>query len=256
MQTVPLHAKRFGSGFPVITLHGLFGSWENLGQVVRHLSERFEVHALDLRNHGRSPHSDDFNYPLHAADVLAYMDREGIERAHVLGHSMGGKAAMRVALDAPERVEQLVVVDIAPRSYTRNHDDVIRGLEAIDLPSLTSRQQADAQLQAYVTTPAIRSFLLKNLTRDEHGGMRWRLNLPVIVEHYDDIALWPAHSGQFNGNTLFIRGELSAYIQAEDRAPILQAFPKAQSKTVGGADHWPHAAKPQVFNKLVGDFLR
>lgn len=216
--TVSLHHRITGSGQPLILLHGLFGSMENLGGISQRLQDSYQIHALDQRNHGRSPHTDSMDYPSMAADVLAYMDRQGLERASLLGHSMGGKVAMQVALLAPERVDKLIVADIAPVAYKPRHDAILEGLSALDVARLTTRQEADRFLADYVETPEIRHFLLKNLQRvpdaeregDSSPLFRWRLNLPVIQSCYMNLAAAPEAEGSFDGPVLFLKGEDSA----------------------------------------------
>ena len=217
--SVELNHRVAGEGEPLILLHGLFGSLENLGGISQRLQDGWQVHALDQRNHGRSPHTDTMDYPAMADDVLAYMNRQGLKRASLLGHSMGGKTAMELALAHPERVDRLIVADIAPVTYQPRHDNVLEGLEAIDLASLESRQQADEILKAHVEMESVRQFLLKNLVRvgaDEAGSgarFRWRLNLAAIKACYENLARAPSAQGPFDGPTLFIKGSESAYIQ-------------------------------------------
>lgn len=261
--TVALNYRVSGEGEPLILLHGLFGSLENLGGVAQRLQDEYQIHALDHRNHGRSPHTDQMDYPAMAADILAYMDQAGLERASLLGHSMGGKAAMQVALSAPERVERLIVADIAPVSYPPHHDVILEGMTGLDLASLASRQDADRALAHYVETPAVRQFLLKNLQRvpeEERteaapAAFRWRINLPVIEASYNNLAAAPEGEGPFTGPVLFLKGSESAYIQDKHREAVMSLFPKAQLRIISGTDHWLHAEKPDTFAALCRQFL-
>ncbi len=261
--SVELNYRVTGEGEPLVLLHGLFGSLENLGGVSQRLQDGWQVHALDQRNHGRSPHTDDMDYPAMAADVLAYLDRQGLERVSLLGHSMGGKTAMELALAHPDRVERLIVADIAPVSYQPRHDKVLAGLEAIDLTRLESRQEADRILQEYVEEVPVRQFLLKNLVRvgaddpDAPSGarFRWRLNLPAIKACYGNLARAPAAPGPFEGPTLFIKGSESAYIQDKHREPVARLFPNAQLRIIQGTGHWLHAEKADTFATLCRRFL-
>ena len=244
----------YGSGEPLLILHGLFGTYENWGSQIKTLSEHFQVIAVDLRNHGRSPHSDEISYPLMANDILSLMDELNLERAHILGHSMGGKVAMQLALTAPDRLQKLIVVDIAPVLYTPHHDDVFQGLFNIQLDGLKSRGAADQQLAEYVEEPSVRAFLLKNLYRTEDKQFAWRMNLPVLHSEYHHISQPPAGSPH-KGETLFIKGANSDYLIPAYRDQVVGLFPKASYKVIEGAGHWPHAEKAEMFSRIVLKFL-
>ncbi|MBE03198.1 alpha/beta fold hydrolase [Marinobacter lutaoensis] len=261
--SVMLNHRITGEGKPLILLHGLFGSLENLGGIARRLQDEWQIHALDERNHGASPHTDTMDYPAMAGDVLAYMDQQGLARAALLGHSMGGKVAMQVALMAPERVERLIVADIAPVTYQPRHDAILEGLKALDLSQVHSRQDADRLLAEFVDSVATRQFLLKNLERmprDEQteGGptFRWRLNLPVIDACYGNLAKAPEGDGPYDGPVLFLKGADSAYIQDKHRDTILRLFPAAEVRVIQGTGHWLHAEKADTFAALCRRFLR
>lgn len=260
--SVELNGRVTGEGKPLILLHGLFGSADNLGAVARGLEAGWQIHALDLRNHGGSPHADAMDYPSMAEDVLAYMDRQSLDRVAVLGHSMGGKVAMQLALAAGDRVERIIVADIAPVTYEPRHDAILEGLTSLDLKTVKSRKDADGQLAEQVETPAVRQFLLKNLERvpkDEQQAngplFRWRLNLPVIERCYSQLAAAPEGT-RFDGPVLFIKGEDSAYIQEKHREKINALFPSAQVKIMKGAGHWLHAEKTETFVALCRRFLQ
>ncbi len=251
-----LQVKQQGQGDDVITLHGLFGSRENLGVISRGLAPSFRVHGLDLRNHGRSPHHEAMNYQVMAEDVLAYMDECGIENTHLVGHSMGGKVAMTLALLAPERVNRLVVIDIAPVTYReQRHDAILQGLSAMPLADLTSRNEADQFLSAYEPEPAVRQFLLKNLHRTGQGSFAWRMNLTAIINHYPAILAGQQAEQPFAGATLFIKGGASDYILPEHREPVLALFPAATVRVIPGAGHWVHAQKPELVVRTLLRFL-
>jgi esterase len=255
-RAVRLHTEVSGSGpVSVILLHGLFGSASNLMSVARSLESHFTVIRMDLRNHGKSAHSDQMDIPVMAEDVVAAMEELNIAKAHMLGHSLGGKVAMQIAITKPERVKRLVVADIAPVRYGRGHDAIITGLLGLELRSLKSREQADQLLMKAVPEIAIRQFLLKNLMRDGRDGWAWRMNLAVIADLYDNLRDAPS-SAQFHGPTLFIRGETSGYIRDENRAPMMRQFPDMYFETIPKAGHWLHAEYPAIFNSLVGEFLR
>ncbi len=260
--SVELNHRITGEGAPLILLHGLFGSLENLGGIARRLQDDWQIHALDQRNHGSSPHTETMDYPAMASDVIAYMDRQGIEKACILGHSMGGKVAMQVALQAPARVERVIVADIAPVSYKPRHDAILEGLKSIDLNAVASRQDADQRLAEQVDALATRQFLLKNLERvprDEQleGGplFRWRLNLPVIDACYGNLSQAPEGDGPYQGPVLFLKGADSAYIQEKHRESIQQLFPAAELRVIQDTGHWLHAEKPDTFAALCRRFL-
>ena len=252
-----LHCKQFSTqGEPLLVMHGLFGSLGNWSWHCRQLSKDFAVYGLDLRNHGASPHSDEMDYSHMAQDVLEFMDDHGIARAHLLGHSMGGKVAMQVALSAPERVDHLVVADIAPVTYRGEHDDIFAGLLAIPLDSLTNRAEADRILLPYEPDELVRQFLLTNLVKNPEGGFQWRINLPILQSNYERLREKPPAEGPFEGPTLFIKGALSNYITEKHRDEILARFPNARTKLIMHTGHWLHAEKPQTFHRIVLQFLK
>lgn len=250
-----LHLRRQGGGAPLVLLHGLFGSNENLGGVARALADEFAVHALDLRNHGRSPHGDAMDYATMAGDVRDTLEALGLERAAVLGHSLGGKTAMELALSSPERVERLVVADIAPVAYDRRHDQELEALHALELDGLRSRKDADAALADVIPSTAVRQFLLKNLVRAD-GGFAWRIPLDTIYAEYEHIAAAPPSSGPFEGPALFIRGGASDYLPDAAGPAIRERFPNARIETIPGAAHWVHVDAPEAFVELVREFLK
>lgn len=260
--SVALNHRITGEGPPLILLHGLFGSLDNLGGIARRLEDSWQIHALDARNHGNSPHTDSMDYPAMAEDVIAYMDARGLERASLLGHSMGGKMAMQVALMAPERVDRLIVADIAPVTYQPRHDAILEGLTGIHLADVRSRQDADSLLADFVETPGVRQFLLKNLERipgDEQQAngpvFRWRLNLAVIDACYSRLAQAPEGDGPFQGPVLFLKGADSAYIQEKHREQIQRLFPAAELRIIQDTGHWLHAEKADTFAALCRRFL-
>ncbi|MDX1491512.1 MAG: alpha/beta fold hydrolase [Pseudohongiellaceae bacterium] len=253
-----LNAKRYSEqGEPLILMHGLFGSYGNLGWQARELAKQFAVVSLDLRNHGGSPHSDQMDYPSMAADVIEYMDDKGLDACHLLGHSMGGKVAMQIALLAPQRVLSLIVADIAPVTYQKSeHEEIFRGLNALDLASLSSRKDADLALEAYEPNEMVRQFLLTNLVKDKTTGFAWRINLHALEANYDALRAKPVGDTPFVGRVLFIKGADSAYIKEEYRDEILALFPNASVKVIMQTGHWLHAEKPQTFFRIANDFLQ
>lgn len=249
-----LNVQISGDGAPLIIIHGLFGTLLNWSGQTKALAEHFTVYAVDLRNHGRSPHTDDISYPLMANDIIELMDQQGLTSAHILGHSMGGKVAMQVAMNNPERVDKLVIVDIAPIQYPNHHGDVFKGLNAVDLQQLKSRSDADKQLSQHIPELAVRQFLLTNLYRNEEKQFAWRMNLAALEAGYDNISAAP-NGTTFDKSVLFIKGENSDYITPEYREPILTLFPKADYRMIQNSGHWPHAEKAAIFTKLVLNYL-
>lgn len=248
-----LHYQQTGQGPDILLIHGLFGSLENLGMVTRALQTDFRVTAVDVRNHGRSFHHQDTSYDAMVEDMVHVMDHLDIDKSHVLGHSMGGKIAMALALNHPTRVGKLVVADIAPVTYQAHHNQIFAGLSNVKLDAIQSRQDADKQLAAYVEEPGVRQFLLKNLEKTP-SGFRWKMNLNVLKDKYAEILSSP-ESGTFEGQSLFIKGGNSNYILPEHREAIVSRFPNSSAKIIQGAGHWLHAEKSVAFNKIVLDFL-
>jgi esterase len=250
------HYRSWGKGHPLIILHGLFGSLDNWATMAKALAGEFHVFAYDARNHGRSFHSGKFSYGVMADDIGTFMDQRGISSAYLLGHSMGGKSAMQFALTHPDRVDRLIVVDIAPRSYARKHDELIDAMMGLDLSRYSLRQEVDAALAGKIQSTPTRLFLLKNLARNEDGTLRWKLNLQVIRRHYGETAKGVTARGRFEKRALFIKGGKSPYITPDDRPLIKKLFPHASLLTIKKAGHWVHADAPEEIVKVVRGFLR
>lgn len=237
-------------------MHGMFGSLSNLGVIGRVLSDNYKVVAVDLRNHGESPHSLEMNYPCMANDVIELMDDLAIQQATLLGHSMGGKIAMQIALNYPEKIDKLILADIAPVNYKPDrHGGVLEGLQSLKKIRPTSRKEADKNLENYVEEASTRAFLLKNLIREGDGRFGLRLYMDGIVKNYYDTLTLAPTGKPFSGLTLFIKGQDSAYIQDKHRSEVLRLFPSAQLKVIANTGHWLHAEKPDAFNKIVSNFL-
>ncbi|WP_070987654.1 alpha/beta fold hydrolase [Halofilum ochraceum] len=249
-----LYARIIGEGPPIVLLHGLFGSNENLGGVARALGDRYTVYGLDLRNHGRSPQAESMDYSSMAADVNETLDHHGLDEAIFIGHSMGGKTAMELALSTPNRVAALIVVDIAPIAYDRRHDQELDALQGLDPSDIRSRGEADATLAERIPSAAVRQFLLKNLIR-EGKGFAWRIPLETIYRQYDRIAAAPSAKGPYNGPTLFIRGGNSDYLPTAAEATVNERFPRATIVTLANLGHWPHAESPHEFVHAITGFL-
>lgn len=251
-----LYSKISGEGFPVLLIHGLFGMNDNLAMVARPLAERYQVHSLDLRNHGRSPRAESMGFEEMAADVVAYMDANGIDTAHLIGHSLGGKVAMQLALAHPWRVSRLIVADISPVDYLDGaHDEIFTAINAVDLTLLRSRRDAESVLDQYINDPMVKLFIMKNLYRNEQGQFDWRINVEVLQRCYAQLRSGIDVEAPFQGDTLFIKGGDSPYIQDKHRDTIFQLFPKAQMAVIEGAGHWLHAEKTVEFNQVVSGFL-
>jgi pimeloyl-ACP methyl ester carboxylesterase len=250
-----LHVQEYGSGHPLIILHGLFGSLDNWHTLSKIFSESFRVFAIDQRNHGHSPHSDVFTYDALAEDLREFLDDRELKTAHVLGHSLGGKTAMQFALTFSDRVSKLVVVDMAPRAYPPVHDEIFDAMLPLDLSTYSSRQQVDEAMAKKIQDLPTRQFLMKNLGRDESGGFRWKVNLEAIRRNYDEITRAIESEGTFTKPTLFVRGERSGYVRDSDVPGIRKLFPQAE---ILGLDtgHWIHAEAPQAFSRLVLEFLK
>lgn len=251
-----LNHKTFGTGPHLVILHGLFGMLDNWQTLARKWAEGYTVTLLDLRNHGRSFHTDEMNYALMAEDVATFLEAQNIDRCFLLGHSMGGKVAMQTALTYPDLVEKLIVVDIAPRRYRPGHNDVFAALEAFDPSEVTDRKMAAELMSTYVSSPGVQMFLLKNLAR-EGGGFKWRMNLPAIKAAYDQLIGGIGLPGEsYTGPALFLRGGKSGYVQDDDWPLIELMFPQARLETVDGAGHWVHAEKPAELMAVVSNFIR
>ncbi|WP_448248699.1 alpha/beta fold hydrolase [Thalassotalea agariperforans] len=249
-----LHYQQTGQGSDIILIHGLFGSLDNLGMVAKGLKDNYRVTSVDVRNHGQSFHQNTMSYDELAQDVINVMDKLSIKSAHILGHSMGGKIAMQLAVNHPDRVDKLMVADIAPVAYPPHHQTIIDGLLAINLDQITSRKDADQQLAQYVEDQGVRQFLLRNIGQTD-GKFYFKCHLANIAHCYPQIMSAMSLEHCFEGKTLFIKGGNSDYIQAEHRSVIQTLFPNSSAKIIQNTGHWLHAEKPTAFNKIINDFL-
>ncbi|MCC1492185.1 alpha/beta fold hydrolase [Cognatishimia sp. F0-27] len=236
---------------PLLIVHGLYGSGRNWGVIARRLSDERQVIAPDMRNHGESPWRDSHGYDDMAADLAAVIAAHG-GRCDVVGHSMGGKAAMVLALKHPDMINRLIVADIAPVAYTHSQIQFIEAMRAVDLSAVTKRSEAAAQLAAMVPDPSLQSFFTQSLDIAEK---RWRLNLDALAAEMSKILGFPDIEGQFDGETLFLSGAASDYVRPEHRGRIRALFPKARFAKIPGAGHWLHAEKPREFEASVRAFL-
>lgn len=253
--TVDLHFEMLGEGPDLVILHGLFGSLDNWRGPARLLARHFRVWLVDQRNHGRSPHHEEFDYGVMAEDLRAFLDKHALRRVHLLGHSMGGKAAMLFADRYPERVDRLIVEDMGPGAYAPRHEAVFRGLLNISLSQLESRREAEKLLRQDVPEAEVRGFLLKNLYRQKDGAWNWHCNLKILFASYRHLLSALPLGGPVLCPTLFVRGELSEYLDPSREDALFPLFVHRRFTTIQGAGHWVHAEQPAAFLKAVESFL-
>jgi pimeloyl-ACP methyl ester carboxylesterase len=256
-----LSFRAYGEGvrdrLPVLLIHGLFGATSNWHGIARRLAAQRQVLVPDLRNHGDSPWAERMDYPAMSGDVVALLDAQGIERAHLVGHSMGGKVAMWLALNDPERVGSLVVADIAPVTYGSRFDSLISALSNVPLAELRDRRDADGRLSEAIGSAPLRGYLLQNLIQDEAGHWLWRMNLSVLAASLDVILGFPETEGrQYPGPALFLYGGRSNYLTGESLPRIRALFPLARMRSIPEAGHWVYADQPEAFSSAVMGFLK
>ncbi|HAZ02291.1 MAG TPA: alpha/beta hydrolase [Marinilabiliales bacterium] len=262
-----LHFRSFGEGAPMIILHGLYGSSDNWVSLARELMADFKVYLVDLRNHGASPHLPEHSYPAMVDDLVEFMNDQHLYQAILVGHSMGGKVAMSFAGLYPEKVKNLVVVDISPRTYSETnsdkqlneHQQIVTGLSSIDLTKVNDRLEVDALLANFVSSEKIRQFLMKNLHRNKDKTFHWKLNVPAIAAHLPSVLAGleseASNFAHFQQPVLFIKGSESNYIQENDVFLIQSLFKNVRIVTIAGASHWVHAEAPEVFLFELKKFL-
>ncbi len=248
-----LHYRELGEGQPLVILHGLFGNSDNWQTHAKKLSEYFRVILVDQRNHGHSDWSDEFSYDLMAADLDELFIDLNLKKAIVLGHSMGGKTAIRFTQLYPSKIEKLIVVDIGVKEYPMHHEEILKGLHSIDLEKVTTRSEAEEILSKYIPSNGVRQFLLKNLYWIEKGKLAWRMNIPVLEKEMPEILTILPNNEIFN-STLFIRGMLSNYILDEDIPQLEDQFTDFQIVSIENAGHWVHAEAPLEFIEKVLEF--
>ncbi|WPP53496.1 alpha/beta fold hydrolase [Catalinimonas niigatensis] len=252
-----LHYRSIGEGQPMIILHGVFGTSDNLQTFGKLLAEDYQVYLLDQRNHGSSPHSEDFNYQVMAEDLYEFIKTHQLEKPIILGHSMGGKVAMFFATQYPDQFGKLIVVDIAPRAYPVHHQKILQALGAVKTDQITSRKEAEEQMEPYISDFGVRQFLLKNLKRtDDNKNFAWKLNLSVIRDNIENIGEGIDDNVQVNKPVLFVKGAKSDYIKDEDEKLIKSIFPSARIVTIKNAGHWVHAEQPEQLFEEVSKFLK
>jgi esterase len=249
-----LNFKKVGEGEPLVILHGLFGSLDNWMTLAKKLGEHFEVFIVDARNHGQSPHNEEFNYNIMADDLYGFLMENQIIDPIILGHSMGGKTAMQFAMNYPNKLTKLIVADIAPKAYPVHHTSILEGMLSINLNVINTRKDADEELSKSIDDFSTRQFLLKNLYWIEKDKLAWRFNLPVVNNNIETIGQGLENIEIFEKPTLFIRGEKSNYITKNDFESINQIFPNSEIKTMN-TGHWLHAENPDEFMQIVNSFL-
>jgi esterase len=243
-------AQQSTSNSPVVLIHGLFGSLDNLGVLARDLGQKHTLLQIDLRNHGLSPRSEEMSYPAMAQDVLDTLDEYGFEKAIIIGHSMGGKVAMALTALAPERIDKLVLIDIAPVDYkVRRHDEIFAGINAVSEAGVKTRQQAAELMREHIKEEGVIQFLLKSFADGQ-----WKFNVPVLWQRYEQIVGWQPVPA-WEHPALFIRGGASPYVDETHKDTLLAQFPQARAHVVAGAGHWVHAEKPEAVLRAIHRFI-
>jgi esterase len=252
-----LYSKIEGEGKPFIIMHGFLGmsdNWKTLG--TQFASEGYQVHMLDLRNHGRSFHSDEFDYAAMVQDIYEYCAENNLDNIDMLGHSMGGKVAMFFAMQYPEKINKLIVADIGPKYYRPHHQDILAGLNAVDFSQKPERSEVEEILKGYIDDFGTRQFLMKSLYWKEPGQLAFRFNLEVFNKEIENIGEALNEDAVYDKPVLFIKGGNSNYIKEEDYDSIKRQFPKAQIEVIENAGHWLHAENPKEFYQKTIGFLR
>lgn len=251
-----LHSKITGEHAKhLLILHGLFGQSDNFGSLAKEFAEFYTVHAIDLRNHGRSFHSEDMSFEAMTSDILNYLDHHGIKTCFLLGHSLGGRSVIEFSYKHPERLDKLIVADMSPKAYPPHHQGIIKALKSVNFDTVQKRSDAEDVLKKFIPEISVRQFLLKNIYIQDDGKYAYRFNLKTLAEWYDRMVGENLTDGIFEKPTLFIRGEKSNYIMDEDFPLIKKHFPLAEFETVKNAGHWLHAENPKEFFEKVVTFL-
>lgn len=243
-------AQNLHNNSPILLVHGLFGSLDNLGVLARDLVTDHDILQVDMRNHGLSPRANEMTYPAMAQDLLDTLDAHNIEKATVIGHSMGGKAVMALTALAPERIDNLVAIDIAPVDYqVRRHDEIFAAINAVTSAGVSSRQKAATVMREFLAEEGVIQFLLKSFVDGE-----WRFNVPVLWDQYPHIVGWETIPA-WDHPALFIPGGNSPYVTEAYREALLSQFPQARAHVIAGAGHWVHAEKPDAVLRAIRRYL-
>jgi len=251
-----LHSKIVGSGEKhLLVLHGLFGQLDNWNTLGKYFGEEFTTHLIDLRNHGRSFHNEDSSLKAMTQDIVNYMDANNIEKAHLLGHSLGGRIVIDFAMQYQDRLDHLIVADMAPKAYQPHHNTIFKALKSINFEEISSRKDVENIFEQYIPEVGVRQFLMKNVYHAENGQYAFRFNLSSLDKYYQELIGSELLKGIFNGPTLFLGGANSNYILAEDEIMIKERFPNAEIKKIANAGHWLHAENPKDFVTEVMNFL-
>ncbi|MGL5235648.1 MAG: alpha/beta fold hydrolase [Empedobacter falsenii] len=251
-----LHSKIVGSGEKhLLVFHGLFGQLDNWSTLGKHFSEYFTTHLIDLRNHGRSFHSEDSSLAAMTQDIVNYMDVNSIEKAHLLGHSLGGRIVIDFAMIHQNRLDHLIVADMAPKAYQPHHNAIFKALKSVNFDQVETRKDVETTLEQYIPEIGVRQFLLKNVYHAENGKYAFRFNLDILDKFYQEMIGSELLKGEFDGPTLFLGGANSNYIMPEDGMIIKERFPNAKIKKIANAGHWLHAENPKDFTAEVLNFL-
>ncbi len=251
-----LHSIIMGEGEPLLILHGFFGMGDNWKSLGNRFSEKYQVHLIDQRNHGRSFHSPEFNYKLMVEDLKNYIEYHNLNKVNLIGHSMGGKTTMLFAVSYPQFVKKLIVADIAPKFYPAHHQFILKALQAVDFSQVKTRNDIDAIFKEYIPEIGIRQFLLKNVFRKSDNSFNYRFNLESLTNNIEEIGAELTPMSQFEGDVLFLKGENSGYISADDEDLIHSHFPNSKLDIISKAGHWLHAENPMEFFLKVNDFLK
>ncbi len=257
-----LHSTILGKGEPLLVLHGLYGlsdNWQTIGKALA--NEEFQVHLIDLRNHGRSPHNNEHNYPTMVQDIEEYLQTHNLKKVSLLGHSMGGKVSMLFTLNHPEKVKKLVVADIAPKNYPVNYDNhshILGAMDSLNLTLAKSRGEIEKILLPEIKRAEVVQLIMKNLHRKKSGGFEWKINLKTLTENLENITHgtedWDKK--KCNTPTLFLRGENSEYLSLSDNFLIKKSFPNSEISTIPNAGHWLHAEQPELVIKTILYFIK
>lgn len=251
-----LHSQVLGEGQPLVILHGFLGMGDNWKTLSKAYADKgYEVHLVDLRNHGKSPHSDNFSYEVMAKDVVGYFNDKGLKKAILIGHSMGGKVAMYFASQNPDLLTHLIVVDISPRYYQPHHDIILQGLKRLQQSKLTSRKEADDILKEKISDNGVRMFLLKNLKREKDNTLSLKPNIDVFIENKENIGRALSKDFNYSGKTLFVKGENSDYITEADNDLISSHFENYRILSIAQSGHWVHAENPKSFFEKTLAFI-